>query len=135
MVHPLREFIVVEDEDKKDQFAFKLCPKSGTKHTRVYDIYAGSAAEKTDWIEALRHACEGGNQTKTSLEIEEKLRRNCYDIPAVDLEWGEGDIGKGGGTAPLFLMGERGLWYRQEGNLAQDNRGGGQEAEQPAGIH
>jgi hypothetical protein len=47
-------------------------------------------------MEVIQHATTGGTTNKATVEIEEKLRRNCYDIPSKDLDWTTSDIlGKG----------------------------------------
>jgi hypothetical protein len=89
---------VVEEDPKKEQFVFKLSPRvANNKTSRTYEIFAASKVEKRDWMEALRLACNGVAQSKESVEIEEKLRRNFYDIPAADLEFQDEShiIGKG----------------------------------------
>lgn len=108
-ITPLRDFLVEDDENspKRPQFEFKLTPRTKDKGGRTYKIYATSAQEKNDWMEALRFASEGGTQNKTSLEIEEKLRRNCYDIPPNDLEWEaatNGVLGKGSFLLFIFIL-------------------------------
>jgi len=99
-IEPLREYEVVEEPastDRRDgQYLFDLRPKNGSG--RIWHIYAASQAEKEDWIEVLQHSTTGGAYHKKTLEIEQKLKRNQYEIPAQDLEWSQGSkdvLGKG----------------------------------------
>lgn len=83
----MKEYFITpgEDDKKLSHFEFSLVPKS--EKERKYVIYAISRGDKVDWMEVLEHATTGGSSTKQAVEIEEKLRRNCYDIPSNDLEW------------------------------------------------
>ena len=57
-------------------------------------MHAQKEQEKHDWMELLRQVSSGS----AAVEIEEKLRREQYDIPSADLEWGSGPtdiLGKG----------------------------------------
>lgn len=101
---------------------FSLAPKTGAG--RTFFIYAKREDEKEDWMFVLRAATagsyflcsllltvfilKGDNQNKTSVEIEQKLRRNKFDIPESDLDWQANDIlGKGASGVV-----KRGIWQK-----------------------
>jgi hypothetical protein len=87
----------IEDSDD-GPFGLRLVPKKDA-NGRIYKIRALSEDTRVNWMEALRTISAGSNNSnKATIQIEEKLRREQYAIPAQDLEWGTGTadiLGKG----------------------------------------
>jgi hypothetical protein len=63
---------------------------------RTWYFCAASEVEKMNWMEAIVSVIKGTKQDKKTLEIEEKLRLNSYNIHASDVEWSDQNLGKGG---------------------------------------
>eukprot|EP01119_Soliformovum_irregulare_P025245 TRINITY_DN92_c0_g2_i1.p1 TRINITY_DN92_c0_g2~~TRINITY_DN92_c0_g2_i1.p1 ORF type:complete len:736 (+),score=176.03 TRINITY_DN92_c0_g2_i1:89-2296(+) len=104
----LRGYMVEGDFDdlKEKRYQFVLRPKDTAQ--RVFYIYAATGQEKKDWMEVLKNSTQGEKITKQSVEIEEKLRRNAYEIGPFDLEWSPGNIlGKGASGVV-----KKGIWLK-----------------------
>lgn len=91
-----KQFMIEESED--GPFGWRMVPKKDPDNSRTFKLRASGDQSKVDWMEALRITSSGTQTTKATNQIEEKLRREQYDIPANDLEWGVGSsdiLGKG----------------------------------------
>ena len=80
----------------------------------------------------------GGSQNKESVAIEEKLRRNCYDIPAKDLDWSTASsnvLGKGLLLPCIVVILVRSVRNRQKRIVVEDNRSCHQSLDQSARAH
>jgi len=112
IVEKLTEYSVIDETtnlyEGKNIFPFNLVSKLPSR--RTYFMAATNPQEKNDWMEVLKGACSGRGGNKKALEIEEKLRKREFAIPASDLEWGGGTnsiLGKGSSGVV-----KRGLWLK-----------------------
>jgi PH domain len=62
-----------------DRFEFELVPRNTSEPSWAFAV--DEFDQRTDWVEALGNAKTGQGTNKEIIEMEERLRRNQYDIP------------------------------------------------------